>query len=287
MSRPLSVVIAAKNSSDTLGEQLRALVSQPWPHGGEIIVVDNGSSDKTAELATSFDSSDRPVLVLPCAEVAGAGYARNRGVEAAAFDRIGFCDADDVVGDRWISTLGNALDSADVVGGFLDLDRLNTRAAAQSRGDWNMSGLPLLGGSVPVLSSCNLGISRPLFESVGGFDTNYLRSQDAELSVRIHESGAETAYAEDMVVHYRMRNSPRDVFDQAYNWGRNEPFILRQISENSPELSPIAMVRSWSWLVRSLPLLASDAGRFRYAYVLGKRAGFVRGMLDLRLGNAS
>ena len=280
MSEPISVVIAAKNSATTLGDQLEALVTQPWPYGGEIIVADNGSTDHTATVAASYDSEDRPVIVLSCAEVAGAGYARNRGVAAAKFDRIGFCDADDVVGELWIEALSRALDSADAVGGYLDLDRLNTEAAAQSRGNWNLSGLPLLNNSVPVLSSCNLGMTRSLFEHVGGFDPAYTRSQDAELSMRIHDAGAPTAYAEDAVVHYRMRTTVRDVFTQAYRWGYNEPELLARIDSSSPGLQARRIARSWAWLVKSVPVLRSERGRFRYAYVLGKRVGFLRGAIN-------
>ncbi len=281
MSQPISVVIAAKNSADTLGDQLAALVSQHWPAGGEIIVADNGSTDTTADVAASFNSEQRRVIVLPCAEVAGAAYARNRGVEIAMFDRLGFCDADDVVGDEWIEELGRALDSADAVGGYLDLDRLNTEAAAQSRGNWNRHGLPLLNNAVPVLSSCNLGMTRSLFEEVGGFDPNFPRSQDAELSIRIHRSGAPTVYAERAVVHYRMRTTVREVFLQAYRWGINEPTLLADIDPNSNDLAPRRIARSWAWLVKSLPLLTHETGRLRYAYVLGKRVGFLEGVVDL------
>ena len=285
MDKAISVVIAAKNSADTLGEQLEALVEQRWPYGGEIIVSDNGSTDETPQIAASYDAPDRRVIVLPTAEVAGAGYARNRGAEVASYNRLGFCDADDVVSDSWVEALGNALDTADAVGGSLDLDRLNSRAAAQSRGNWTAHGLPRLDGSVPVLSSCNLGIRRSLFEQVGGFDISYTRSQDAELSVRIHSTGAATIYAEDAVVHYRMRSTVREVFDQAYKWGQNEPRLLRQIDPASAALSPRSIARSWLWLITSLPLVTNEAGRFRYAYVLGKRLGFLHGASRLESGS--
>lgn len=284
MSSQISVVIPAKNAEETIGAQLQALVDQDWPHGGEIIVADNGSHDRTSAIARSFDSPDLRVIVISCPEVPGPAYARNRGAAIARFERLAFCDSDDVVGDRWVEEIGRALDRSDVVGGYIDLTRLNTEEAAGSRGSWNADGLPLLEGQVPVLSSCNFAVTSSVFERVGGFATEFVTNQDCELSVRLHQAGAETEFAPEAVVHYRMRPTPKLVFLQAYRWGKRDPEVLRRIDPDSPSLKPAAILRSWVWLLRSPHKLLSKAGRFRYAYVLGKRLGLLAGLRAERTG---
>lgn len=277
MSLPISVVIPAKNAAETIADQLHALVGQHWPHGGEIIVADNGSDDLTAAIAQSFSSPELPVVVLSCPETPGPGYARNRGASHAKFDRLAFCDSDDVVGDRWVEELGRALDRADAVGGYIDLTRLNTEETARSRGSWNTTGLPLLEGQVPVLSSCNFAVSSEVFDQVGGFATDFTTNEDCELSIRLHRSGVETEFVPEAVVHYRMRPTLRGVFQQAFQWGTLDPEVLRRINPESPSLKPLGILRSWVWIARSPHLLFTKVGRYRYAHTFGKRLGFLVG----------
>ncbi|MFN7999123.1 MAG: glycosyltransferase family A protein [Bryobacteraceae bacterium] len=87
----VSVVIPAWNRAAFLGEAIASALGQ---EGGtvEVIVVDDGSSDETAEVAERFGE---PVRVLRQAH-AGIGAARNRGVAAARGEWLAFLDADDV-----------------------------------------------------------------------------------------------------------------------------------------------------------------------------------------------
>ncbi len=278
MTSGVSVVIAARNAEDTIGEQLRALCEQPWPDAGEIIVADNGSTDRTAIVAAEFHSAEVPVRVIDAGQIAGAGYARNRGVAAAAFSKIAFCDADDVVGDGWIVAIAAGLDRASAVGGSLAFDRLNPAWSVGSRGRLLASEqLPVFDGVFPVLSSCNLGIQRRTFDQLGGFDVSFLRGQDAELSLRLHKAGHTALFLQDAVVHYRMRSTLRDIYAQARGWGQVQ-VALRSIIADGGNHGPAARstratARSWMWLGARAPLLLSRSGRARWAYVAGTRIG--------------
>jgi len=79
VSRPLSVVIAAHNAEDTLGEQLDALTRQDWPFGGEIIVADNGSTDRTAAFAQSYD---HPIIDIRTVDA--SAHTRSREASTTA-----------------------------------------------------------------------------------------------------------------------------------------------------------------------------------------------------------
>ncbi len=280
MSSPLSVVIAAKDAEETLADQLDALVSQPWPDGGEIIVADNGSSDRTVAEANRFDHSDIDVRVVDASSVSGAGHARNRGVDVSTYDYVAFCDADDVVHESWVRSVSAALDHTPAVGGKLEFDKLNPDWVVGSRGQLHaVNDLPRFDGLFPVLSSCNLGIRRAVFDELGGFDETYLRGQDAELSMRLHHAGISMGFAENAIVHYRMRSGLRSIYRQAAGWGEVQ-HRLRRALPDTPPTDHKRILRSWAWLGTHPHLLATQAGRARLAYVAGIRVGVARAQLQ-------
>lgn len=94
MSRPLiSVVIPAYNAAPFLGEALESVWAQCY-RPLEVIVVDDGSTDATAEVAGAA-ASEGPMRVLRQAH-AGAAAARNAGVREADGPLLAFLDSDDV-----------------------------------------------------------------------------------------------------------------------------------------------------------------------------------------------
>ncbi len=91
----LSVVIPAYNAEDTLPPLLDELLSEKAVEL-EIIVVDDGSTDKTRELAEDYTKKD-PRVRLISQENSYAGVARNRGFDAARGEYVAFIDADDII----------------------------------------------------------------------------------------------------------------------------------------------------------------------------------------------
>jgi len=86
-----SVIIPAYNAERYIAKAIESCLSQSYAPR-EIIVVDDGSTDGTAEIAESFPS---PVRVIRLSENMGASVARNRGVQASTGDWLAFLDADD------------------------------------------------------------------------------------------------------------------------------------------------------------------------------------------------
>src|SRR5437016_13006727 len=92
MSALVSVITPCKNAAPWLADAIESCLQQTWPNL-EIIVVDNGSSDASMEIARRYESS---VTLLECKRP-GASAARNAGLEKARGDFIQFLDADDVL----------------------------------------------------------------------------------------------------------------------------------------------------------------------------------------------
>ncbi len=92
MQPKLSVIIASYNHQDYIAETLRSLEEQTF-EGFEIIIVDDGSTDNTVEVAKSTQSRAQ----IHTQENQGVVAARNRGVSMAKGRYICFVDSDDVV----------------------------------------------------------------------------------------------------------------------------------------------------------------------------------------------
>jgi len=114
---PVSVVVPVYNGERYLGDALRSLIEQTQP-AAEIIVVDDGSTDSSGEIAASFGEA----VKLIHQENYGVAAARNRGVEAARERYVAWLDQDDLATPRRIEVQLAAFDDSpapDVVFGMM------------------------------------------------------------------------------------------------------------------------------------------------------------------------
>ena len=94
MPEPLvSILIPAFNAQETIAETLQSALSQSWPRK-EIIVVDDGSTDRTLEIAKRFESAKLKVVTQPNQ---GAATARNLAFSMSHGNYIQWLDADDLL----------------------------------------------------------------------------------------------------------------------------------------------------------------------------------------------
>lgn len=91
----VSVIVAAYNIQDYIVKCLDSIANQTY-RNLEVIVVDDGSSDNTGKLADEFAENDNRFIVIH-KENGGVSSARNRGIDAASGDFIGFVDGDDTI----------------------------------------------------------------------------------------------------------------------------------------------------------------------------------------------
>jgi glycosyltransferase involved in cell wall biosynthesis len=93
MSNLVSILIPAYNKENFIGETISSALNQTWPNK-EVIVVDDGSTDRTLEVARSFQSTDLKVVTQANT---GACGARNAALSLAQGDYIQWLDADDLL----------------------------------------------------------------------------------------------------------------------------------------------------------------------------------------------
>ena len=104
----VSVIIPAYNIEDYIGRCLDSIISQTYKNL-EIIVVDDGSRDHTGEILDNYAKKDRRIKVIH-KENGGVSSARNKGIEAAEGDYIGFIDGDDLIESEMYKILVDLLE---------------------------------------------------------------------------------------------------------------------------------------------------------------------------------
>jgi len=280
----LSVIIPARNEEGMLPAQLEALLAQQWSGTWEVVVADNGSVDGTAGVVGRYVEAGAPVRLVRADRRPGVNYCRNAGVLAARGRALAFCDADDVVGPKWLAAIGEALRQHEFVTGLLELDELNPAWLAATRGRGDERGLATFYGIFPYPHGNNFGLQRGLWERLGRFAEDFpSAAEDAEFGLRAWRAGVTLHLVEDAVVHYRYRGGPRDLWRQGTAYGRNRPLVRRLLKEaGAPTPSPVAGWKSWLWLGRHLPSLRSAEGRAAWVWVAANRIGHVRGSVRHR-----
>jgi len=96
----VSVLIPAHNAEAWIGDSIKSAIGQTWRHK-EIIVIDDGSTDKTLATAQQFESNEVRVVTQPNQ---GAAVARNTAFSLAQGDYIQWLDADDILDPRKIES---------------------------------------------------------------------------------------------------------------------------------------------------------------------------------------
>lgn len=126
----LSVVIPAYNEEETIAHTLAACVSflKKMPYTFEIIVVDDGSKDKTALAVTHTQKTLGHIQLLKFERNCGKGAAIKRGVEVAQGERILFMDADHSVSIDHLHSFMDFLDSGfDIAIASIELEGASIR----------------------------------------------------------------------------------------------------------------------------------------------------------------
>lgn len=226
-----SVIVPVRNGRGVLELQLDAMTAidyaQPW----ELVVVDNGSTDDTIELANSYH--DRlPIRVVPTSPP-GPNGARNAGAAAAFGDYLVFTDADDMVTPEWLSRMVAAAPTAHLVGGVLD------RRVVAPDGSWlphgegggHVTSAVFQGDFLPYVVSCNLAVWRDVYDAVGGFDEAARYGGDeVSFSWRVQQAGYVLGRS-DAVLLRRERDDRRGVMRQSWHYGLGEARLARDFAD--------------------------------------------------------
>jgi glycosyltransferase involved in cell wall biosynthesis len=177
----ISFVIPAYNEEVLLGRTLGAIndAAQALKQPFEVVVADDASTDRTAEVALTYEAK---VESVNCRQIAAT---RNAGAKAAAGETLIFVDADTVVTAAVVRAAVTAIEKGAVGGG----------CAFRFDGHLPFYGRIMQAAVVPLYrmlglaSGCFLFCSRQAFQSVGGFDESLFGAEEAAMSRALHRQG--------------------------------------------------------------------------------------------------
>lgn len=181
----ISVIVPTLNEEGVIVQCLDSLVRQELPADQfEVIVVDNGSVDKTVERVRTFEGSLNLTLLQQANSHVSA--VRNLGARFAKGQFLAFLDADCVAASDWLARALEALRSGDggVIGAFYTIPKNSSWVARAWYRD-----MPRLRGPVSYVPAGTLFISHKVFSELGGFDPGIETSEDFEFCQRVAAAG--------------------------------------------------------------------------------------------------
>jgi glycosyltransferase involved in cell wall biosynthesis len=189
----VSVVVPAYQAEEYLGEALRSALGQDYP-AFEVIVVDDGSTDRTAEIAAGYGVE---VLRRPNG---GPAAARNTGLAAATGEFFTILDADDIWPldrlSRQVAYLHDHPDDGLVMGlTYVFLTPGQTRPAHYPR---IAESNPYPGHPSTML------VRREVFERIGVFDESLRLSEDLDWLARARDAGVGIGRLDCTLLRYRI-----------------------------------------------------------------------------------
>ena len=182
----ITVVIAAYNEEKDLPKCLTAITTQNFPKDDyEIIVVDNNSTDKTAEIARSFEAR----VITETKQ--GNTPAVKKGMDSAEGEIIANTDADTVVFPDWLATIKKIFEDPKVVGatGSAWVETGNKLADFLYRKLYDcFIGFNFLIGK-PHFTGFNMVTRKKTYDEIGGLDLAFTMSPDVDLGLRLGKKG--------------------------------------------------------------------------------------------------
>jgi len=219
----LSIVVPVRNGERTIEACVTSILGNDYPaHLREVVVVDNGSRDRTAGIVRRY-----PVTYVH-EPARGPSHARNRGIQASDGAIVAFTDADCVAAPSWLRGLVEAFDEGDVAAAagevLADPPRApGQRYMAMRKPRWQRAALT---SPWPYAVTANVAFRRDVFARIGGFDPGFPTGEDQDISWRFLQAGLTMRYVPAAIVFHRHRPDARGFFAQQLGWARGS-WLLR------------------------------------------------------------
>jgi glycosyltransferase involved in cell wall biosynthesis len=278
----ISVVLPVLNGEDHVAEQLAALASQSYSGPWELVVVDNGCTDRTLEIVRGNHDGLPAVRIANARGKRGLSHARNVGAAVARGDFLAYCDADDIVSPGWLAALAEAAAHTDLVGGRNEWETLNEPTIVAWRPSSPMTQLKRDHGFLPYAPGGNLGVWTSVARAVGWDERFTFGGSDQVFAWRAQVAHYRLAFAPEALVHLRFRRSIAATARQFYRYGLAGPFVHRAFRDfGIPKPDNVYALDGWRRLAVRIPdLWSSRAGRGNWirsaAFRVGRLVGSVR-----------
>jgi glycosyltransferase involved in cell wall biosynthesis len=219
----VSIIVCSYNGAKTLNECLDSLGRIDYPNY-EVILVDDGSTDNTREIAARF-----PKVRYVYQTNHGLSHARNHGAAIAKGEIFAYTDSDCMADPDWLYYLLSTLLSgkyAGVGGPNVSPPAQNWVQACVAAAPGGPSHVLLTDTIAEHIPGCNMAWYRWAFESIGGFDPEYHKAgDDVDFCWRVQQDGHDIAFSPTAIVWHHRRFTLRAFRKQQEGYGEAESLL--------------------------------------------------------------
>jgi hypothetical protein len=234
----ISVMVPCHNEERVIAHTIRGLLALDYPlEKLELLIVNDGSTDRTAEIVREFTEPQVRLLNVP-PELAARGKsgALNFALGHATHQVLAIYDADNIPETGALRPLAEQLVRDPKLGAAIGMYRAWNRHRALLTRFLNIEGIGfqwiLQAGRwmlmrLTTLPGTNYVIRRSLVEQLGGWDVQAL-TEDAELSVRIYQAGYQIQFVPASVTWEQEPEGLKVWFRQRRRWVRGSNYLFRK-----------------------------------------------------------
>jgi glycosyltransferase involved in cell wall biosynthesis len=251
-----SIVIPLYNKERSIRKTIESCLLQTYAPS-EIIVVDDGSTDKSVQTVLAIKSD---IIKIIKKENGGVSSARNLGIEQASFDYVALLDGDDLLNPKYLEVIENLINNYPQCRVYSTAYGIKMGAVITAA---RIKFVPKIGILESYYKSCSKGdspinssavvISKECFRSVGLFNTRYSMGEDLDMWCRLAKH-FKIAYSSEILSYYSQDTENRISTGKVIT--KDLPFwgLLREIA-----LSKSSDARYCShWMTRSLQAVFAD-----------------------------
>ncbi len=238
MNLNFSIIIPVYNRPQEIDELLESLYKQDFSDTFEVLVIEDGSSEKCDEIVAKYRAKLNVAYLFK--ENSGAGASRNFGMDHANGNYFIILDSDVLVPEQYLSSVKKSLEQnyTDAFGGP---DAAHTSfTVLQKAINYSMTSVLTTGGIRGKKNvtnnfqprSFNMGFSKSVFEATGGFG-KYKVGEDIDLSLRIREMGFTSQLVSEAFVYHKRRTSFPQFYKQTFAFGTARPVLNKRYPETA------------------------------------------------------
>jgi len=206
MNKKISFCIPAYNCEDTIGRCIESILNLAYPNK-EIIIVNDGSTDRTLEIAERY-----PVKIVNFEQNRGRGYARQKALEYATGEYIALLDADGFITNKnWVEQMLSNFTDDKIAAVFSLSKAINSGSSIARYWDYLTITKRTHGQITHGAGTGNTLIKKNVLDEVGGFDIRLKNVEDYDLSKKLSKRGYVFYYEPDCLMSREQPSSISEV----------------------------------------------------------------------------
>jgi len=226
----ISIIIPTYNRAELLSKCINSLIKQDYPKNKyEIIVVDDGSSDNTKELAENFIKKYKNIQYINHPKNRGVAASRNTGIKKAKGDLFAFLDNDCIASKNFLKNIDFEFNNGNILclQGKINLVYSNILTKTIHLNFRRTS-----------IYTPNFVIRRKIFNKIGLFDENLTRGVDVDYGIRL-KNHYKIYYNDNVIVNHYHRYDITNFLFYYKNLGKS----LFYIDKKNNKLGLLKLIR--------------------------------------------